>query len=92
MEKSSSRLNFGLILTLLITVAGWSLNYGVCQNKIEQNTKNLTRLEQEHKEDVNKLNDRQDNTETLLRAINTQLVELNTKMTLLLNGKVKTAE
>lgn len=91
MERES-KVNYGIILTLLITVAGWGLNYGVCQNKIDQNSKDIARVEQMHKEDVDKLDSRQANTDSLLQSINTQLVELNTKMTLLLNGKIAPAE
>lgn len=71
------KVNYGLIVTVLITVAGWGVTFGVCQNKIEQNAKNIERLET-----------RQVSTDNLLQSINTQLVELNTKMTLLLNGKI----
>lgn len=73
----SKRVNYGLIATAIITVAGWSVTFGVCQNKIEQNTKNIERLET-----------RQVSTDNLLQSINGQLIELNTKMTLLLNGKI----
>lgn len=86
------KINYGLILTVIITVAGWSVTFGVCQNKIEQNAKDITRIERTHNEDVAKINDRQTNTDTLLQSINTQLVELNTKMTLLLNGKITGVE
>ena len=75
------KINYGLILTVIITVAGWSVTFGVCQNKIEQNTKNIERLET-----------RQISTDNLLQSINTQLVELNTKMSLLLNGKITGVE
>lgn len=75
--EQEKKINYGLILTAIITVAGWGVTFGVCQNKIEQNTKNIERLET-----------RQVSTDNLLQSINTQLVELNTKMTLLLNGKI----
>lgn len=75
------KVNYSLIVTGLITVAGWGVTFGVCQNKIEQNAKNIERLET-----------RQVSTDNLLQSINTQLVELNTKMTLLLNGKITGVE
>lgn len=71
------KVNYSLIVTVLITVAGWGVTFGVCQNKIEQNAKNIERLET-----------RQVSTDNLLQSINGQLIELNTKMTLLLNGKI----
>lgn len=86
--EQEKKINYGLILTAIITVAGWGVTFGVCQNKIEQNTKDISRVERTHSEDVAKINDRQSSTDTLLQSINTQLVELNTKMSLLLNGKI----
>lgn len=79
--EQEKKINYGLILTVIITVAGWGVTFGVCQNKIEQNAKNIERLET-----------RQVSTDNLLQSINTQLVELNTKMTLLLNGKITGVE
>lgn len=79
--EQEKKINYSLIVTGLITVAGWGVTFGVCQNKIEQNAKNIERLET-----------RQVSTDNLLQSINTQLVELNTKMTLLLNGKITGVE
>lgn len=79
--EQEKKINYGLILTVIVTVAGWGVTFGVCQNKIEQNAKNIERLET-----------RQVSTDNLLQSINTQLVELNTKMTLLLNGKITGVE
>lgn len=86
------KINYGLLVTIFITVAGWALNFGICKNKIEQNADNITRIEVKLDNEVEKLNNRQASTDTLLQSINTQLVELNTKMTLLLNGKITAAE
>lgn len=82
--------NYAIIVTILITVAGWALNFGVCQNKIEQNTTDINRVESQLYTEVDKLSLRQASTDSLLQSINSQLVELNTKMTLLLNGKIST--
>lgn len=92
MSEQNNKIPYGLILTLIITLAGYGVTSGVCQNKIEQNAKDITRLEQRHESDVQKLSTRQDSTDSLLRSINSQLVELNTKMTLLLNGKLESAK
>lgn len=72
----------------VITIAGYGVTFGVCQNKIEQNTKDIARVERVHEADINKVNTRQTSTETLLNSINSQLVELNTKMQLLIDGKL----
>lgn len=87
---SEKKINYGLLATIIITVAGWGLSFGVCQNKIDQNAKNIERVEKIHVADVERLDTRQASTDNLLQSINTQLVELNTKMSLLLNGKLTT--
>lgn len=75
---SENKTNYALIFTILVTLVGWGVTFGVCQQRIETNGR-----------DIAKLSTRQDSTDSLLRSINTQLVELNTKMTLLLNGKLE---
>ena len=85
---SENKTNYALIFTILVTLAGWGVTFGVCQQKTETNGNDIQRIEKQHESDINKLNTRQDNTDGLLRSINSQLVELNTKMTLLLNGKL----
>lgn len=82
---------YALLLTIIITVAGWGVTFGVCQNRIEQNTKDIERIERQHSADISRLSTRQDSTDNLLQSINTQLVELNTKMSLLLGGKIAAA-
>lgn len=82
------KVNYGLILTAIITVAGWGVTFGICKNQIEQNAKDITRIEKIHAADVEKINTKQDGTDVLLQSINTNLVELNTKVSLLLNGKI----
>ena len=74
---SENKTNYALIFTILVTLVGWGVTFGVCQQRIETNGR-----------DIAKLSTRQDSTDSLLQSINTQLVELNTKMTLLLNGKL----
>lgn len=75
---SENKTNYALIFTILVTLVGWCVTFGVCQQRIETNGR-----------DIAKLSTRQDSTDSLLQSINTQLVELNTKMTLLLNGKLE---
>lgn len=82
------KVNYGLIVTGMITVAGWGVTFGVCQNKIEQNARDIIRVEKNHMMDIDRVETRQASTDNLLQSINGQLIELNTKMTLLLNGKI----
>lgn len=82
------KVNYGLILTIILTVAGWGVTFGVCKNQIEQNAKDIARIEKLHTADVEKITTKQDGTDALLQSINTNLVELNTKVSLLLNGKI----
>lgn len=85
-------INYGVIITIIITLLGWGVTFGVCQQKIETNGRDIQRIEKQHESDVMKLSTRQDSTDSLLQSINSQLVELNTKMTLLLNGKLDGAK
>ena len=85
---NESKTNYALIFTILVTLAGWGVTFGVCQQKTETNGSDIQRIEKQHESDINKLSTRQDSTDSLLQSINSQLVELNTKMTLLLNGKL----
>lgn len=71
------KVSYGLIVTLVVTVLGWGVTFGVCQNKIENNTREIERLE---------LN--QSKTDNSLQTISSQLAGLNAKMDLLLDGRV----
>lgn len=85
---NENKTNYALIFTIIVTLAGWGVTFGVCKNQIETNGRDIQRIEKQHENDVHKLSTRQDSTDSLLQSINTQLVELNTKMSLLLNGKL----
>ena len=89
---NESKTNYALIFTILVTLAGWGVTFGVCKNQIETNGRDIQRVEKQHESDIVKLSTRQDSTDRLLQSINTQLVELNTKMSLLLNGKLDGAK
>lgn len=91
----------GIVITLVVTVAGWGVTFGVCKNKIEENSKDIAEekaqrtkeiddLKSQQKNDVAMLIQKQNNTDNLLQNITNQLVELNTKMSLLLKGKIIT--
>lgn len=86
--EDKNKIPYSLIFTLIVTIAGYAVTFGVCQNKIEQNAKDIERIERQHEADYTKLSNRQDNTDSLLQSINSQLIELNTKMSLLLQGKL----
>lgn len=71
------KINYGLAITILVTVLGWGVTFGVCQNKIENNTREIQRLEQSATR-----------TDGSMAQINAQLAGLNAKMDLLLDGRV----
>lgn len=73
------KINYGLIVTLAVTLIGWGVTFGICENKIENNTSAIERLEQN-----------QSRTEVSLQQINAQLAGLNAKMDLLLDGRILT--
>lgn len=85
-----TKTNYALIFTILVTISGWAVTFGVSKNKIDTNARDIQRVELQHEKDIKKINERQDTSETLLQSINAQLIELNTKMTLLLKGDLKT--
>lgn len=87
--SEEKKINYALLFSILVTLAGWGVTFGVCQQKIETNTRDLQRVERQHESDIVKLSNRQDGTDALLQSINSQLVELNTKMSLLLKGNIK---
>lgn len=81
-----------LVLSLCIAIAGCALTFGVCKNQIDNNKENINKLELTHEKDVESLSKRQNNTDALLQSINNNLAELNTKMDLLVAGKLKQGE
>lgn len=72
------KINYAFIWTILITVLGWGMTFGVCQNKIENNAKEIQDIRaRQLVYDKNNL------------EISRNLAELNSKMDLLLQGKIK---
>lgn len=80
----------GIVITLITTFAGWGVTFGICKSKIEENEQDIKELKEQQKTDVANLMQKQNNTDNLLQGINAQLIELNTKMSLLLKGKIVT--
>lgn len=77
--EEKNKVNYGLAVTIVVTVLGWGVTFGVCQNKIENHTREIQRLEQN-----------QSRTDAALQQINSQLAGLNAKMDLLLDGRITT--
>ena len=75
--EEKNKINYGLAVTIIVTVLGWGITFGVCQNKIENNTREIQRLEQNATR-----------TDGAMSQINAQLAGLNAKMDLLLDGRV----
>ena len=77
MLMDEKKVNYGLVIPLAVTLLGWAVTFGVCQNKIENNTHQIERLEQN-----------QSRTDMSLQQISSQLAGLNAKMDLLIDGHI----
>ena len=66
MEDRSAK--YGILITAAITILGWGVTFGICQNKIENNTREIERLEKQ-----------QTTTDGTLQVISNQLAGLNAK-------------
>lgn len=66
------------IFTIAITIGGWCVMIGIYTNKIKQ-----------HDKEIEEIKARQNSTEDLLKSIDKTLTSLNTKVDLLLTGKIK---
>ena len=71
------KVNYGLVIPLVVTLLGWAVTFGICQNKIENNSRQISRLEQN-----------QSRTDMSLQQISAQLAGLNAKMDLLIDGHI----
>lgn len=76
------------LFTLVCSFASLCITVGVYMTKLKQVEKDVMNLKEIHDKDVLKIENRQNTTDQLLQSINTQLTELNTKMSLLLRGKI----
>lgn len=72
------KINYGLIVSLGLSILSCGITFGVCQNKIENNSREIQEIRARQI-----VNDRD------TREINKNLAELNAKMDLLLQGKIK---
>lgn len=90
------KVNYALLFSVLVTLVGYGVTFGTCQNRITnieqqlvKGEQQLAKAEKQHAMDIDKLDSRQVSTDALLNNINTQLVELNTKVSLLITGKLQ---
>lgn len=83
-------MDLSTLLTFGITLAGCCVTFGICKNKIDQNQKDIEALKTQHKDDINLLLQKQGASDLLLQDISKQLTELNTKVSLLIKGKINT--
>lgn len=65
------------IINLAITVGGWCVMLGMYLSKIKQ-----------HDVEIKELKEKQSSNETILQSINNTLASLDTKVDLLLKGKI----
>lgn len=82
-------MDYQFIVSMGITIAGWGATFGIMKQKIAQNEKALETLKEDFKEDVRRLEQRQSATDNILLDINKNLTDLNTKVSLLLDNKIK---
>lgn len=82
-------MDYQFFIGLGITVAGWGVTFGIIKQKIIQSEKDLENLKKDFKEDIARVETKQTQTDTLLLAINNNLTDLNTKVGLLLDNKIK---
>ena len=71
-------MQFKDMLNLLITFGGWCMTLGLYIAKVKQ-----------HDKDIEEIKKRQTSTDTLLQSMNQTLTSLDTKMSLLLNDRIK---
>ncbi|MCQ2082538.1 MAG: hypothetical protein MJZ11_12860 [Lachnospiraceae bacterium] len=82
-------MDYQFFVGLGITIAGWGGTFGIMKQKVQQNEKMIEDLKKDVKEDISKIESKQTATDNLLLAINNNLTDLNTKVSLLLENKIK---
>lgn len=82
-------MDYQFIVSLGITIAGWGVTFGIMKQKVSQNEKAIAELKQDFKDELAKVESKQTATDNLLLAINNNLTDLNTKVGLLLDNKIK---
>lgn len=72
-------MNWSLLITVGTTLFGWAVTFGILKQKIA-----------DHDKEICEIKTKQSQLETLLQSINNSLVALNTKVDLLMDGKLNT--
>ena len=72
-------MDWGLIITLGVTIVGWAVTMGICKQKIDNNER-----------DIQEIKSRQFQIDAILQSINTTLASLDAKVDLLIKGKINT--
>lgn len=78
-----------LLLILLIPVLSACVTIGICKNQLDNNTQQIAELKSYHDADIKDVNNKVDQNNIILQSINNNLAELNTKVSLLIDGKIK---
>lgn len=72
-------MDWGLIVTVATTLIGWAVLFGILKQKINDHDKELAEIKA-----------KQAQMDSLMQSINNSLVALNTKVDLLMDGKLNT--
>lgn len=75
-------MDYKFIISMIVTIGGWCMTLGIYIAKLKQHEKDIEELKRGQNEVENTLN-------TAVQSINNTLIDLNTKMNLLLSGKIK---
>lgn len=82
-------MDYQFFIGLGISVAGWGVTFGIMKQKIAQNEKAIDDMKKDFKDDITKIETKQTAIDNLLLSINNNLTDLNTKVSLLLDNKIK---
>ena len=81
-------MNYNFLFTIGVNLVSWGVMLGVYKTKITNNEHEIKELKEETDRRLEALSERQNKTDTILQSINNNLTELNTKMDLLVKGKL----
>lgn len=87
MDKEFRR---SLLLVCLIPVLSCCVTFGICKEQINTNTRDIAVLSEKHDKDIAEMRTQIDQSNVILQSINNNLAELNTKVNLLIEGKINT--
>lgn len=82
-------MSMDLVISIGITLIGWAVMFGICKNKIDNNEKAIQDLKKDIDKDISQINVKQNQTDTILQSINNLLASVNSKVDLLIDGKIK---